>query len=257
MILFIDYIAVALSIIFLAYGSWSDIKTREVSNLVWLFFLPIGIALTFFRILLNTDLMIISLLSIVIIVVISTVGFYGGMMGGADTKALICIGIAMPIYPSFLTRFIYPMFPLSVLINSFLIASLSCIYSMLRNSYWIISKDENLFSGFHGEPLWKKLLIFISGYKMSSSELTGKSHFFPLEEVDVKDGNMIRRLKISARIESENSILDDLLEHYSKGSDMKYVWVSPMLPMLLFITIGYSLTLIVGDVLMRFVAFLY
>ena len=257
MILFIDYIAVALSIIFLAYGSWSDIKTREVSNLLWQIFLPIGIALTFFRILLNTDLMIISLLSITIIVVISTVGFYGGMMGGADTKALICIGIAMPIYPSFLTKFIYPIFPLSVLINSFLIASLSCIYSMLRNSHWIASKNESLFSGFHDEPLWKKLLIFISGYKMSSSELSEKSHFFPLEKVDAKDGSMIRKLKISARIESEDSTLEALLKQYPEGSNQKYLWVSPMLPMLLFITIGYLLTLIAGDILMRFVAFIY
>ena len=64
MILIIDYLAVILSIFFLAYGSWSDYKIREVSDIVWAIFAPIALAFTFFRVFLIEDLLIISLIPI-------------------------------------------------------------------------------------------------------------------------------------------------------------------------------------------------
>ena len=133
MIAYIDLLAVFFSLIFLGYGTWNDLKIRQVSNSVWIAFLPIAILLTVLRILLRRDLMLISLLSILIILSISFLGFYSGMMGGADSKAFICIGIAMPLYPNFVKFFFHPFFPLSVFINSFIISSIVFVYSFLRN----------------------------------------------------------------------------------------------------------------------------
>ena len=258
MILLIDYLAVILSVFFLAYGSWSDFKVREVSDIVWAIFAPIALALTSSRIFLREDLLIISLISILIIATISFIGFYSGMIGGADVKALICLGIAMPTYPSFVTGFFYPFFPLAVLINSFLAASFICFYAILKNFHWTLSRKEGLFLGLDKESYWKKSLAFISGYKIRLDDLRHKRHFYPLEEIGSKDGGPYKRLRIIVRIENdEKNSIEELLRKYSKKTSSRNVWVTPLLPILVFITLGYLLTLVIGDIVLRiFMGFL-
>jgi Flp pilus assembly protein protease CpaA len=53
----INLISVLVVLAFLGYGSvWSDIKTREVPNIVWLLFAPIGTALTVARLYFSPEL---------------------------------------------------------------------------------------------------------------------------------------------------------------------------------------------------------
>ena len=85
----INIISVLVVLTFLGYGSWSDIKMREVSNTVWLLFAPIGATLTAARLYSSPELLWISLASIIIATSFALLLFYTGVFGGADAKGLI------------------------------------------------------------------------------------------------------------------------------------------------------------------------
>ncbi|MFB0523269.1 MAG: prepilin peptidase, partial [Candidatus Bathyarchaeia archaeon] len=74
---------VSLCLIFFLYASWSDYKTREVSNTVWMVLAPLALVLTSVQFLafspesLNT-----LVLSFVLTSALSIVLFYAGAFGG-------------------------------------------------------------------------------------------------------------------------------------------------------------------------------
>ena len=117
---------VVLSLFFLSLCSWYDYKTREVTNKMWLVYGPAGIALLllqFFtdRTLSENPVQLVA--SIGITTGIALALFYTGFFGGADSKALICLSLALPVYPAFVHGYIMvlvPFFPLAVLVNSVL-----------------------------------------------------------------------------------------------------------------------------------------
>lgn len=83
---------------FLSYASYWDIKTREVSNKVWLFY---GVTALFLAVVVYTTqnafaiLFYIINLSLTVIIAVALWEF--GAYGGADTKALVCIAFGHPI----------------------------------------------------------------------------------------------------------------------------------------------------------------
>jgi prepilin signal peptidase PulO-like enzyme (type II secretory pathway) len=255
---YIDILSIIISFVFLIYGSFSDIKTRQVSNAVWIAFLPIAIVLTLLRIVLYPDLLMISLISIIIITIISIVIFYGGIIGGADSKAIICLGVAMPIYPFFFKEFYHPFFPISVFINSYVISCGIFLYAFIRNLKWLLREKEGLYSGLEKESYWKKILAFISGYKIDLSDYNNsRLHYFPLEIIRFENGVKQKNFKFFLRIESEeNKPLNNNMKN-SETFKSKRIWATPMLPMLLFIALGYLLTLITGDIILRLVSVMF
>jgi hypothetical protein len=200
----------------------------------------------------------ISLLSILITTAISIAIFYGGIVGGADSKAIICLGVAMPIYPFFFKEFYHPFFPISVFINSYVISCGIFLYAILRNLKWLLLEKEELYSGLENESYWKKILAFISGYKIDLSDYNnGRLHYFPLEEIKFENGIRRKNFKFFLRIEpEENKPVNNSIKN-SKTFESKKIWVTPMLPMLLFIALGYLSTLIIGDIVLRWVSALF
>jgi len=254
MTLIIDFVAIIISIILLVYASWSDYISREVPDIVWIIFAPIGIVLTSLRLYINQDLILVSLFSVAIITILSLIVFYTGMFGGADAKALICIAVAMPVYPIFLTKFVQPMFPLSVTVNSFLIASLVSVYAVLRNIDWLVSKKEKLFYELESESLGKKILAFISGFKISLDEYKIDNHLHMIEKIESKNGNQKKHLEIFFILEDHGEVLNNYMpKEYLTMKSTRNVWVTPLIPMIIFITSGYFLTLIIGDAVLNII----
>jgi len=254
MTLIIDFVAIIISIILLVYASWSDYISREVPDIVWIIFAPIGIVLTSLRLYINQDLILVSLFSVAIITILSLIVFYTGMFGGADAKALICIAVAMPVYPIFLTKFVQPMFPLSVTVNSFLIASLVSVYAVLRNIDWLVSKKEKLFYELESESLGKKILAFISGFKISLDEYKIDKHLHMIEKIESKNGNQKKHLEIFFILEDHGEVLNNYMpKEYLTMKSTRNVWVTPLIPMIIFITSGYFLTLIIGDAVLNII----
>jgi preflagellin peptidase FlaK len=93
-------VKVILSLAFLTYASWRDYKTREVSNRVWAIYAPLALLLTIFELFFFEHDLLLKLsffgLSFGITAAFAIILFYSGGFGGADSKALMCIALALP-----------------------------------------------------------------------------------------------------------------------------------------------------------------
>jgi len=254
----INLISILVVLAFLGYGSWSDIKTREVSNIVWLLFAPIGATLTVARLYFSPELLWISLGSIIVATSFALLLFYAGVFGGADAKGLICIGISIPTLPenilAYATLF-HPFFPVVVLTNSFLVAISMALYILVRNIFWKYSTHGSLFLGLEKEPAWKKAFALVSGYKADFGEVEEKIYLYPLEEVVESGGAVERRLNLFVEAEVERQDLIEKLRSYvEKAVIPREIWATPGLPMLVFVTIGFILAFVVGDLIFSIIS---
>jgi len=254
----INLISVLVVLAFLGYGSWSDIKTREVSNIVWLLFGPIGATLTVARLYFLPELLWISLGSIIVATSFALLLFYTGVFGGADAKGLICIGISIPTLPEGIpvsANFFHPFFPVVILSNSFLVAVSMALYILVRNLFWKYSTSGVLFLGLEKEPTWKKVFALVSGYKADFKEVEEKIYLYPLEEVVESEGAIVRRLNLFVEAEVERQdLLGKLRPYVKKAVIPREIWATPGLPMLVFVTIGFILALALGDLILSIIS---
>jgi preflagellin peptidase FlaK len=248
---------VAISLIFLFYSAWSDLKTREVSNLVWVFYGPIGLTLTLAQFLiypLRGDLLQSLLfygISVGFTTAFSFVLFYAGAFGGADAKALMCLSLALPLPPRILnpvSGFVSDIFPITIFSNGVIIAAVSVFYALFRNIGQRGRSGRKLFEGHEDESKVRKLLALLCGYKIPTDELAD-SFLYPLEDIEFSgEGEAKRKLVLFPKDESRDVIVTRILKAESEGKINKMVWVTPGLPMLVFLTIGLVLALTVGDI---------
>jgi hypothetical protein len=108
--------------------------------------------------------------------------------------------------------------------------------------------DHRLFDGYENESLGRKLLVVLSGYKVSFAKLKA-SFLYPLEDLKFgEDGTVKKRLLIFPKDESREEILDRMTRAENEGKLQSLIWATPGLPMLVFITVGLILAWTVGDI---------
>jgi len=245
---------VFLCLTFLIYASWSDFRKREVSNIVWAVFAPIAFVLTSLQLFLFIQQQLyIYAISFGLTFALSIALFYTGAFGGADAKALICISLALPSYPIYLLQplfgFISPIFPVTVFCNAVLLAALSVVYVLIRNGLWKHRTGKPLFGGFEKESTGRKILTLLCGYRADVNELKKKEHWYPLEDINITEtGESQRRLLIIPKEEKRGEIVNRVLKAASEGRIQNGVWITPGLPMLIFITAGLIVALFIGDI---------
>ncbi len=249
----LDLTRIAVCLAFLIYASWSDYKTREVSNMVWVVFAPAALALTVVQFFISAqESQYTYILSFAVTSILSLVLFYAGAFGGADAKALICLSIALPTYPlNFLQQswFISPLFPITVFTNGVLLAALSVIYALFRNFLWKSKTKKRLFEGLEEESLGRKIVALLTGYKTKISTLKEREHLYPLEDVYVNEkGENRRKLLVFPKDEEREDIVARLLKAADEEELENEVLATPGLPLLIFITAGLIVGLAYGDI---------
>jgi len=245
---------VFLSLLIFVYASVSDFRKREVSNKVWLIMAPLAFALTTFQYTMFSPQLLQQLqfyvLSFLITAAFSVALFYAGAFGGADAKALMCLALALPSYPSYLFQSnapFSPIFSVTVFSNGVLLAAFTVVYAALRNSVWKLQTRRKLFEGFENESAWRKFLAFFTGYKIKASELE-KGHIYPLEDIGTKEtGESERRLLVFPKDENVEGIVERILKAKQEGQLQNEIWATPGLPLLVFITAGLIVALVFGD----------
>lgn len=251
----LDGARVFLCLAFLTYASWSDLKNREVSNTVWVAFAPLALALTSLQFFLfPSQSWFIYVLSFGATSALSIVLFYAGAWGGADAKALICLSLALPTYPVYLPQpflsYVIPLFPITIFCNAVLLTALSVFYVITKNCFWKGRIRRRLFEGFERESKWRKVLTILCGYKVETAELEKGGFLYPIEDVYVGDGGETeRKLIVMPKDEEREEIMERILNAARRGKLPKEVWVTPGLPFLVFITAGFIVALIFGDIL--------
>ena len=249
----LDSIRVLLCLVFLIYASWSDFKTREVSNWVWVILAPLAFILTSSRFFLfSNELLQGYVLSFAVTSALSITLFYTGAFGGADAKAFMCLSLALPFYPANLFQpysgVISPLsqilFAITIFSNSVLLAALSVLYIVVRNLSWKQRNKKNLFEGVKKESKWRKILVLLCSYKVDIAELEKKQHLYPLEDFVENE----RKLLVVPKDEGREKIVGRLQKAKQEGRLQNGVWATPGLPMLIFVTIGLIIALFYGDI---------
>lgn len=260
-----------LTLAVLTYASVSDHKTREVTNTAWIVYAPIAAALTLAQYTLFepvTSFWYLPILSIAVTCTFAVILFYAGAFGGADAKALMCIAIAHPQPPTALIQPLYStpaaFFPITVFSNAVIIAALSITYIIARNIAWKRRTRQNLFQNLETETRLRKTLTLLTGYKVRLDDLKNKPHFYPLEDAQPAAGSQTaaptetltekprRRLILFPKDEEKDQILkrlQDVAAAESEKTGEFYVWATPGLPMLVFVTVGFVAALLLGDFL--------
>ncbi len=249
-----------ISIVFLLYASWSDYKTREVTDRVWIAYAPIALALSLAELLLYEPSMLpLFGLSVGITVGIAFLLFYAGGFGGADSKAFMCLAVALPFFPAAvikplaangLSPIAQTIFPVTILSNSVLIAALFALGFLVVN-LCRLRNGKPLFEGsLAQESAGKKLLVLVTGLKYSTAELQAKWHIYPMEDIaenKTSDAALERKIVVLPKDEERDALVARLSKAADAGKIGK-VWATPGLPMLIFVTVGLVLALVVGDV---------
>ncbi|MEM3596852.1 MAG: A24 family peptidase C-terminal domain-containing protein [Candidatus Bathyarchaeia archaeon] len=249
----------AISLFFLFYASWSDYKTREVSNSVWIFYAPLAFALTITELVIYEDFQVLQFygLSFGLTAALAIILFYAGGFGGADAKALMCLALALPFYPQNIFTPIFKeispiartFFPLTVFNNSVLLAAATAIYMLLYNIAWHKKGGKKLFEEFKGESAGKKILVLVTSYKMPIQKLKEKWHLYPMEDVEENAEGFKRKLVVIPKDEERSAIIERLERAANSGKIQGTVWATPGLPMLIFITAGLIIGLFIGDII--------
>jgi preflagellin peptidase FlaK len=241
---FLDYLRTLLALLMLGYGSYNDIKTREIHDKVWLIFGGSGLVLDLYELFIES----LTLRQLVI-----SVGFMGLLMllfgyfrlfGGADLLAFVALSLIHPKPPGYLMAnwgWVPPLFSFTLVSNTALVGILTPFIIFFRNLTSSLA-GNNAFESYQNVPLWKKVLLFFTGMNLDSEDIRGVPFEYPLETLD---GDLKLRANIWEDEEAEN-ILRKL------RAEKNRIWVSATLPYILIMGGGYLLSIVFGDVLLWF-----
>lgn len=241
----------------LGFASAQDWRTREVSDAIWLVMGCCGVALTAVELWIDFSYPRLATLVVSAVLCFALgLGLYHlGFFGGADAKCLWCLGVALPSNPleklglgSFGPQ--NPIFSISIFDNSILTAALLALGIALSNIARRVRGP--LFTDNEEKSSWKRFVAVMIGYKARVSKvLERRDFYFLLEEFALKEGRVERRFKLSTKVMDRDPYA--ALEGLVRGGLMRgdeEVWVSPAIPLIVNITLGFFISLLYGDLVL-------
>jgi preflagellin peptidase FlaK len=219
----------------LVLASYLDIKSREVQDKFWIPFAALGTILTAYDFYVGSPGF--NLIELALAIGFTSVFAWGAyflhLYGGADAKAISTLSVIFPIYE---TSSFHRLGALTTLTNSVLLTALLPIALVALNLVKL-SRGEKIFQGFEEEGRFAKIQAMFLGLRKKEA---GK-YDFPLE--NSAEGR--RRFDFS---------LGKIDEDFATGED---VWVTPGIPLLVFVFLGFIVTLGYGDVLFAIMSFFF
>jgi preflagellin peptidase FlaK len=216
-------------LIILFYASYTDIKTRRASNILWLIMGSIGaILLAVQHFTIGFEDKIYYLLFIPIMIGLVYALFQLRLIfGGADAKALMAIAILVPLQPA-ISQF--PLWGESIMPASWFIFSNSIIL------FLFIPLSLLVFN------IAKRNIAFpysILGYKMTIKKAKEK-FVWPLEKITNGKRKFVYMPK--------NFDIEDELNEFEKQG-INEIWVTPKIPFMIPLLAGFIFAFVLGDIL--------
>jgi preflagellin peptidase FlaK len=216
---------ILLALIMLGIAATIDIWKREINDFLWVTFGVIAIILIFIEPNLFDTLKNIGIS--LIIAPIALILWRIGIFGGADALALIVLATLAPqlsLSENIIT-------PFTTLTNAAIISTIPIFSNLIRNLS-AIANHTDIFEGFEETKL-KKISATFLGYRAKKPKYS-----FSIEK---KLGNYKK--------------LDFSLHHAENAEfcNTPDTWVTPGMPYILFITAGFVVQLIFGDVILNLI----
>ena len=237
-----DFLSIIFCSIILLYACYSDIKTRTVSNKLWLLSIAVSMPLIIYNIFLfDMSYLIALVISISLTTILAYLFFRLGSFGGADAKSLICIAILIPT--NHINSVFNPFpFAITTLINASIISLITLLLMFFYN-LWNLEFNEFI----------KNLKMVFIGYKIHINTLTIKKHVWLLHSYNE---DITNKKVIPKGVELNNKIIEQLKE-YAIQSKLDKVWVTPKLPYMLFITSGFFISLFYGNLVIYIINYIF
>ncbi len=224
----IDISRLVIGLVILLFASYSDIKTRRASNLLWIIMGGAG------GILLLAQYFLVGFENILILIFVPImIGFvyllfqFRLIYGGADAKALMALSILVPFFPT-ISNFplfgkSYMPFPWVLLVNSLFMFLIIPISLFFYNATHKNLKFPHAFLGY-----------------FSSIDKARTKFLWPLEIMD--NG----KKKLSLR--PKNFDVEDEFKAFEKEG-INEIWVTPKVPFMIPLLIGFIFSFVFGDIM--------
>jgi preflagellin peptidase FlaK len=249
----IELVRLLLAAAMLAVASFVDLRRRSVNDSLWIIFGIAGALVYIFGFpslgntggsLNVTQVSFGAMLPVIFSISITSAISYGiyrtGLFGGADALGLIVFSVIMPVYtgsglisiinPDFRSVVIHPFAPIIVLTNAVIISLSQVAANLVRNAIYIRKKPGRLFAGLESEPLPRKMMAAIIGYRSEGQP----RYSFPIEKV--VDGSR----------EFDFTIKPAETADYATKKD---TWVSPGIPFIVYLAAGFVVMITAGDLM--------
>jgi len=220
----------------LVYASYTDVRRREVSNLVWIVIGVSGILFATVELFIGS-LSLFQIFKSLIAGAIFAFLFYILNFGGADVKAVISLALLFPGYP-YLSLFhlclpVTGIPPLGIF-----------LFSMITNAILItISAPLTLFL----YNLFRRDLspLMFIGWRVRIANLKAKKHYKLMHQIEARVKPEEWKY-VWGGVEPREEILSHLDDLERKGK-IKKVWITPELPFIVYLTAGFFTALLYGD----------
>lgn len=207
--------------VMLGLASFFDLKKREINDILWIGFSALSAVLIFLSPDIWVSLRIVGIS--LIIAPVALVLWRFGVFGGADAFCLIVLASLAPMF----TLNTSQITPFSTLTNAAILSVTPLFVNLCRNVASILRK-EDIFEGID-ETRTKKIVAVFIGYKAKNPKYS-----FSLERV--VDGK--KRLDFSLKHAEQALFCND-----------HGVWVTPGVPYVLYITAGFVIQVLYGDMI--------
>lgn len=220
-ILILNEIRIVLALGMLFAATLIDIRKREINDILWIGFGGVAVLLFF----LSGDLWhTFTILAISLIIVpIALLIWRMGVFGGADALCLIVLSALAPM----MTWSVSTITPFTTLTNAALLSIIPIFVNIIRNLI-ALSKKEDIFKGIDASKM-NKAVAFCIGYRAKNSKYN-----FSIEKIE----GTSKKLDFSFK-HAENT-------SFSTASD---TWVTPGIPYILYITGGFIVQILYGDII--------
>ncbi|HDY74479.1 MAG TPA: hypothetical protein ENH51_05155 [Euryarchaeota archaeon] len=204
------------TLVLLIYASVLDLRSREINRLAWQSMTGLGLILLIVDLAASKSLALLITAAIIlgIAVVFAVSIHYLGLMGGGDAKLLIGLGAMFPTLPP--GTYVLPAFFLTVFSNAIIVSLLVPIAFFLRN-----------LGELRGVRSARDFLRLFIAYQKDSKDL---GRF----ETVLDEGQLF----INAR-EVE----------LGETEDTGRIWATPALPFVVFLTLGFIISVLHGDLI--------
>jgi len=232
-----------LTIAMLLHASIKDIKTREIEPKYWIFYGVPLIVIAIAELLASSPskmLLTVYVISIIAVIAMTIPLFLANMFGGADVFALLVIALSHPTVP-FKSNTVFPVSIIVLLYSLLLLIGLPIaffLYNLVKRNYLTLNKIS----------LPRKIAAMFLGIPIRAGELINKRFWYPLYRP------WSNEFKLSFDIEEDDAELrEKIRDLIEKGelSSHEPIWSTYGIPTIPFILVGYLLTLITGDALIK------
>ncbi|MDD5094500.1 MAG: A24 family peptidase C-terminal domain-containing protein [Dehalococcoidia bacterium] len=241
-----DIYRLVFALFILVYACNSDIRKRSVPNTVWLAMAGLGLVFAGYGAVDEGVSFLPRLVFSVTITGAMSYLFFGlGFFGAADAKALICIALLFPALPEFsILSNPFPLFgdsvstpfpfALMVLLNAAVLAMAVPVWLLFRN---ICNLGLREFT--------RNAAMCFVAYRVNIDALNGNRFARLTHAYEEIDGHLTSRYSLGG-MPINSKTVQQLRTYHREQKVGAEVWVTPELPFILFISLGFTICCLAG-----------